>query len=1439
MCAKFAKMFKTGFLHSDQEFADWQKFLADCDPPTIADLYWENVTTDLSHVVQFMKTKHVLIVAGDATFAPQTLRQRLLTGVPPHGAHVAVLPGGTHCLFYQAELAVQLVELISLLISGTLKRNTVPNTLWSPPAAKYERQGLSTSPRGALHLDSRVSPRGPLSIREDMLGKTMPGSLLSLQRGSQSLGPPHHPRHSRSRSPTKESYPLSPKSPNESQSPTSVPRRLSLPLPNIGGSVRVSAVPPQLDGSVRVLDSQLTPKTSGSFEVRRAQSSITDVRKLGHHRASSQHAEILCRATSSTTDLHGQSQGSRDSCIPANVRAAAFGGSFRADAFLSSMTSKEGQSPSSKPTGISQNQLSSSFKAAMLQGSISVVPASPPPSCSIEASARLRSVSANGALHKDSVASSSPSLKGVQSVARRPSRPDCLQPSSPVKTTLLNASTFVKSTPRDKSEHQASTVNVQARPRSFSPLAPKEVPITCIPEGEAEVVKTGATSALTPTQGGQQHQSIPKTPSRPRLLPTNEGARQARTPPKAVPSREAEPQMYVSSAADDDGAIWKMFFKAALTLSDSLAKSQTSLAQTGESKQTQVKEGMLQARSSTPPTRVVHRARSCCSLKADAPLQHSWSPVKEMPKARSCSPAPGMPRARSCSALEVGEQQATKSRLITPPHGGQSNLIIPTTMVRPSSVPQSFASLLQASAAMTKPAEQRTPPRSCSPIQAGAAQVNKSQSVEVPQSCSPTQAGTTQANKSFSVEAPRSCTPTKRGTMQASASEILTPPTPRGGKSALNAPRTTPRTPTGSPVVWKSVEAAKAGPPQAKMSPLATPPKGGQPMLNPSKTLQSESAPQSFASRVQASAAMTSRPVEEGESQAQSSPTYRVGMPQAKKSQSVEVPHSCTPRNAGMPQALKSASVEVPGPFSAPTNMSPKATPPQGGHSTSTAPSLAVRAQSLPLSKAGMARSNASIITKPAREGAAQSRSCSPINAGTPQATTSQCRTPPRGGQSTVTGPNMAVRTQSVPMSNAALVRSRTPQADKVQSLEEALRSCSESILKTGSMTPRSPILSGPPQARSPSSVQAGSLRANISQGCPSPQGGQPMLKVPNVTPRTKSLPPGKALEPNSPFSSWPEAKSELEALTAVCIQLTAKPKASSGQNGAAPPIASSSPLQHPASARETLRQRSLTPIKEGLSVNVKPGKQGESDVSTGASTSGFSTPQKPNQPFSSVSTPPSLPPRSRSPVKAAAPANPAHARSRSPIKSSNAVLASSPPSAQRRQLAAPDPHQPSRGSRPSQPQQPQQVMAPKASQAQVSQRGSDQAALEAARRMNVSTTQLRLASLLHGRPGGSIALSQDQRLGGSFALPQDQRPGGSLSMKSLYVAPQGTGSCNTPGVPRHLSGNFETSTRGRLESRPKQQPVPITSVTNRLDASMRQLPQQQISTVPVKHVRM
>lgn len=163
MISTFSQMFLTGFVPSSM-FSDWQKFLAECDPKVMANLYWDTLTTDFTHVVKAMKTR-VLVVGGDASILPETLHKRLTAAVPPHGAHVAILPGGTHCLFYQAELADKLMSLISQLLAGTLEPNTFGSTVHEglPPTTPAKIAQLPSNQPGTPNAMCRFrtvpSPR--------------------------------------------------------------------------------------------------------------------------------------------------------------------------------------------------------------------------------------------------------------------------------------------------------------------------------------------------------------------------------------------------------------------------------------------------------------------------------------------------------------------------------------------------------------------------------------------------------------------------------------------------------------------------------------------------------------------------------------------------------------------------------------------------------------------------------------------------------------------------------------------------------------------------------------------------------------------------------------------------------------------------------------------------------------------------------------------------------------------------------------------------------------------------------------------------------------------------------------------------------------------------------------------------------------------------------
>jgi len=100
------------------KYSKWYSFASRCHQATIADLHWDAVTSDFTHTVQGIRVP-TLIMAGDATMEASGVRDRMARAMPPHGADCAILEGGSHLVFYQPDVVVEIIRLISsFLVDG-------------------------------------------------------------------------------------------------------------------------------------------------------------------------------------------------------------------------------------------------------------------------------------------------------------------------------------------------------------------------------------------------------------------------------------------------------------------------------------------------------------------------------------------------------------------------------------------------------------------------------------------------------------------------------------------------------------------------------------------------------------------------------------------------------------------------------------------------------------------------------------------------------------------------------------------------------------------------------------------------------------------------------------------------------------------------------------------------------------------------------------------------------------------------------------------------------------------------------------------------------------------------------------------------------------------------------------------------------------------------
>jgi pimeloyl-ACP methyl ester carboxylesterase len=116
---------ENGFASSPAALSNWWTHASRCDNATVADTHWDAMTTDFMHTVQGIRIP-VMIMAGDSTIDPNGVHDRMARAAPPHGAHFALLPGGSHMPFDQPELVPEINHLISSLLTGSLENNTLP-----------------------------------------------------------------------------------------------------------------------------------------------------------------------------------------------------------------------------------------------------------------------------------------------------------------------------------------------------------------------------------------------------------------------------------------------------------------------------------------------------------------------------------------------------------------------------------------------------------------------------------------------------------------------------------------------------------------------------------------------------------------------------------------------------------------------------------------------------------------------------------------------------------------------------------------------------------------------------------------------------------------------------------------------------------------------------------------------------------------------------------------------------------------------------------------------------------------------------------------------------------------------------------------------------------------------------------------------------------------
>jgi pimeloyl-ACP methyl ester carboxylesterase len=148
---------ENGFAPSLVALSKWWKFASRCDQATIADMHWDAMTSDFTHVVHGIEVP-TLVMIGDASMDPKGIPARLARGVPARGAHCALLPGGSHLPFNQPELVPEMVRLVSSLLNGSLEKCPVPPTRINSRTPAFAQplqvplQGLRCAPLQPTHL---------------------------------------------------------------------------------------------------------------------------------------------------------------------------------------------------------------------------------------------------------------------------------------------------------------------------------------------------------------------------------------------------------------------------------------------------------------------------------------------------------------------------------------------------------------------------------------------------------------------------------------------------------------------------------------------------------------------------------------------------------------------------------------------------------------------------------------------------------------------------------------------------------------------------------------------------------------------------------------------------------------------------------------------------------------------------------------------------------------------------------------------------------------------------------------------------------------------------------------------------------------------------------------------------------------------------------------
>lgn len=124
MVDEFRRVFATGMVHSSEALDHWLSFTAGCNPDAVAGLCWDSHTSDWTDAVRRINTL-VLVIGGDASFVPTGALEWLAQNVP-NGAHLAIMPGGTHCPHLQPELNSAILDLLRQLLKGSLDVNVQP-----------------------------------------------------------------------------------------------------------------------------------------------------------------------------------------------------------------------------------------------------------------------------------------------------------------------------------------------------------------------------------------------------------------------------------------------------------------------------------------------------------------------------------------------------------------------------------------------------------------------------------------------------------------------------------------------------------------------------------------------------------------------------------------------------------------------------------------------------------------------------------------------------------------------------------------------------------------------------------------------------------------------------------------------------------------------------------------------------------------------------------------------------------------------------------------------------------------------------------------------------------------------------------------------------------------------------------------------------------------